>query len=351
MKSQIDQQEDTKDFIYEVKDKRLTYLRRWQLNLNQVNARITSRPSQAPLSQKDHGKKAKKCLQALHHQKDHEREAKECVQALQLLKGHEKQSNQCTQVGFIKGKPEWIERFVRRTFFDHCSEHPIRRNELNKYCIDCDAPLCQYCLPLSSHAGHRLLKIYRHVYKDVVLLDEIKQHIDCSQIQFSWIRHLLYTCCDPLEILGSALSETKAYRLLSNCLQPYRCNKQMVVALTPLPHTGSKTNEEGTCHSCKRKLIEFDSYSYCSMSCKVEAFTKKDNDYVPPFLALVDPAQKAGETKTGVQVQAEASTEKNDDFVPPVPALEQSGQKAKEETITSFRTRKRKGTPHRAPFF
>lgn len=293
----------------------MTYLKRWQLKLNQVNTRIISRPSQAPLSQKDHGKKAKKCSQALHRQKDHEREAKECVQALQLLKGHDKQSNQCTQVDFIKGKPEWIERFVRRTFFNPCSEHPIRRNELNKYCIDCDAPLCQYCLPLSSHAGHRLLKIYRHVYKDVVLLDEIKQHIDCSQIQ------------------------------------PYRCNKQMVVALTTLPHTGSKTNEEGTCHSCKRKLIEFDSYSYCSMSCKVEAFTKKDNDYVPPFLALVDPEQKAGETKTGIQVQAEASTKKNDDFVPPVPALEQSGQKAKEETITSFRTRKRKGTPHRAPFF
>ena len=85
---------------------------------------------------------------------------------------------------------------------------------------------------------------------------------------------------------------------------------------------------------------------------QVEAFTKKDDDSVPPFLSLADPALKAAEeTNTGIQIQAEASTKKNDDFVPLVPVLEQSGQKAKEETKKSFRTRKRKGTPHRAPFF
>ncbi|KAL2927303.1 Tripartite motif-containing protein 2 [Bienertia sinuspersici] len=131
-----------------------------------------------------------------------------------------------------KLKPEWLEKFCSRTFFEPCPEHPIRRNELNKYCIECDASLCQYCVSLASHANHRLLKIYRHVYKDVVPLDEIERHIDISQIQ------------------------------------PYRCNRQMVIALTPLPHSGTKSTEEATCLTCKRKLIEHEIYSYCSISCK-----------------------------------------------------------------------------------
>lgn len=215
-----------------------------------------------------------KLTQAPLPQKDIEKQSKQCAQALQPLKAYEKQPNQCTQVDFRQQKPEWLERFFTRTFFDPCSEHPIRRNELNKYCIDCDASLCQYCLSLASHVDHRLLKIYRHVYKDVVPLDEIERHIDCTQIQ------------------------------------PYRCNRQMVIALTPLPHSGAKTNDEATCQTCRRKLIEYDVYSYCSISCKVEAFARKKNDSAPPFLSL----------------DQSVKTEKK-------------------------LTRKRKGIPHRSPLF
>ncbi|XP_019108151.1 uncharacterized protein LOC104908574 isoform X2 [Beta vulgaris subsp. vulgaris] len=200
------------------------------------------------------------------------------TQASQPLEDHDNLLSQCTQVDFRKLKPEWLERFFKRTFFEPCSEHPIRRNELNKYCIDCDASLCQYCVSLASHANHRLLKIYRHVYKDVVPLDEIERHIDCSLIQ------------------------------------PYRCNRQLVIALTPLPHSGTKTIEEATCQTCKRKLIEYDVYSYCSISCKVEAFMKKQNDFAPPFL-LLDQVEENPE-------QESAAT----------------------------KTRKRKGIPHRSPF-
>ncbi|XP_057523390.1 uncharacterized protein LOC130803231 isoform X3 [Amaranthus tricolor] len=197
------------------------------------------------------------------------------------------------EVELRKLKPKWLERFLKRTFFDPCSKHPIRRNESNKYCIDCDAALCQYCLSLASHTKHRVLKIYRHVYKDVVPLDEIERHIDCSRIQ------------------------------------PYRCNRQLVISLSPLPHTGSwgKTNEESSCQTCKRKLIEHEIFSYCSISCKVDAFLKKPDESSPPFLLLDNTEPEAPE---------DASQEASQDV---------------EQEPAPKKIRKRKGIPHRAPFY
>ncbi|XP_074276558.1 uncharacterized protein LOC141600265 [Silene latifolia] len=260
-------------------------------------------------------------------------------------KYHEVQSDHSSQSEDRKLEPEWLEKFFKRTFFEPCSVHPIRRNELNKYCIDCDASLCQYCVALAPHEDHRLLKIYRHVYKDVVPLDEIEQHIDCSQIQ------------------------------------PYRCNKQLVIALTPLPHSGSKTSDdEATCQICKRKLIEFNIYNYCSISCKVEAFAKKNDTNCPPFLSpnlLLQKGKQHLETKNATVHQpvlkanqeSELKSVMVDQWVqkveiePEKASLGHVGHKAKQELNskmteiepmvpkTNFRTRKRKGIPRRSPFY
>ncbi|KAH7853185.1 hypothetical protein Vadar_034422 [Vaccinium darrowii] len=124
-----------------------------------------------------------------------------------------------------------------------------------------------------SHAEHRVLKLYRHVYKDVVLLDQMRKHIDCTNIQ------------------------------------AYRSNKQLVICLHPLPHSGKCTREEAACETCTRVLLNPNANRYCSIECKVKAFLKKPNDMEPPFLAIHSPS-------------------------PPEP-------KAK---------RARKGVPHRAPF-
>ncbi|XP_021738404.1 uncharacterized protein LOC110704893 isoform X2 [Chenopodium quinoa] len=212
-------------------------------------------------------------------------------QALEPQTENDEVSSQGTQVDSRKLKPGWLEKFIKKTFFEPCSEHPIRRNELNKYCIDCDTSLCQYCVSLASHSGHRILKIYRHVYKDVVPLDEIERRIDCSKIQ------------------------------------PYRCNRQLVVALTPLPHSGAKTNEEAACQTCRRRLIEYELYDYCSISCKVGAFLKKQNDFDPPFLLLDQVEEKIEQ----VQISSVSA--------PPSPV----------PTKIVTKTRKRKGTPYRAP--
>ncbi|KAJ7964447.1 PLATZ transcription factor family protein [Quillaja saponaria] len=153
-------------------------------------------------------------------------------------------------------KPRWLEAFLRKTFFGSCEAHPIRRNELNKYCINCDMSACQYCLSSGTHRHHKILKIYRHVYKDVVSLGTMEKYMDCSQIQ------------------------------------PYKCNKRWVISLNPLPHSGSTTNSETACEICKRRLTEPDSFRYCSISCKFTAVSRKPCDSVPPFISIQSPTQE-----------------------------------------------------------
>ncbi|GAB4850108.1 hypothetical protein Ancab_029407 [Ancistrocladus abbreviatus] len=160
-----------------------------------------------------------------------------------------------------KIKPEWLESFLKKTFFDSCSTHQeVRRNECNRYCINCDTSICLHCVTSGCHHEHKLLKIYRHVYKDVVPLEEIGQYMDCSKIQ------------------------------------PYRCNKSLVVALSPLPHSGPKPDNLARCVICTRRLVDATAYSYCSISCKVEAVLKQSDTFTPPIPPLEAPASPSEDT-------------------------------------------------------
>ncbi|XP_050229513.2 protein RGF1 INDUCIBLE TRANSCRIPTION FACTOR 1-like [Mercurialis annua] len=183
-----------------------------------------------------------------------------------------------------KKKPEWIEQFLERTFFESCTTHPIRRNERNRYCINCNLSACQYCMSSPIHRHHKILKIYRHVYKDVVSLGAMEKYLDCSQIQ------------------------------------PYKCNKRLVISLNPLPHCGPLLNI-GVCDVCKRRLAEPELYSYCSISCKVTAFARKSSEMDPPFLCI----QHTSTTSKSIRRTKESKPE--------------------------HPKRKRKGIPCRAPFF
>ncbi|XP_009592759.1 protein RGF1 INDUCIBLE TRANSCRIPTION FACTOR 1-like [Nicotiana tabacum] len=143
-----------------------------------------------------------------------------------------------------RNMPGWLGPFLKRTFFGSCLVHELQKNELNRYCITCDLALCRYCISSDKHNDHKLLKIYRHVYKDVVPLDEMEIHIDCSKIQ------------------------------------PYKCNKKWVISLNPLPHCGSGSQIVGdaTCYICKRRLNDPDQYRFCCIACKVEALSRKRNE-------------------------------------------------------------------------
>ncbi|CAA0826849.1 PLATZ transcription factor family protein [Striga hermonthica] len=115
----------------------------------------------------------------------------------------------------------------------------MQKNEHNRYCITCDAPICRYCISCGGHKSHEILTIYRHVYQNVVPLSEMETHMDCQTIQ------------------------------------PYKCNKKWVVSLTPLPHNGSGSliEGDGACNVCKRKLTDSDRFRFCSISCKVQAIS------------------------------------------------------------------------------
>ncbi|KAL1566330.1 hypothetical protein AAHA92_01952 [Salvia divinorum] len=133
--------------------------------------------------------------------------------------------------------PNWVDSFLGKIFFERCVCHNMQKNELNRYCINCDAPICRFCIITGNHFNHSVLTIYRHVYQNVVPLSEMENHIECGKIQ------------------------------------PYKCNKKWVVSLTPLPHNGSGSliEGDGACYLCKRKLTDPDRYRFCSIACKVQS--------------------------------------------------------------------------------
>ncbi|MFS8034414.1 hypothetical protein Hanom_Chr17g01580891 [Helianthus anomalus] len=55
--------------------------------------------------------------------------------------------------------------------------------ETTKTGIDCDTTACLHCIVEGNHASHRVLNIYKLVYKDVVSMDQMSSHIDCSRVQ------------------------------------------------------------------------------------------------------------------------------------------------------------------------
>ncbi|KAK6123001.1 hypothetical protein DH2020_043248 [Rehmannia glutinosa] len=159
------------------------------------------------------------------------------------------------------GMPLWLEQFMGKTFFEKCLVHPLPGNVLNRYCITCDAPACKHCLSAGHNKEHKVLTIYRHVYQDVVPIDQMKDHIDCEKIQ------------------------------------TYKCNKKWVVSLKPLPHTGSGSLivGDGACEVCRRKLTERDGHlCFCSIACKFEATSRSG---IQLLLRAIDTLQTSEENQ------------------------------------------------------
>lgn len=87
------------------------------------------------------------------------------------------------------GDVKWVKSFVSKTFFGACRAHNGFHGNENKYCINCEQAACSHCLAEGRHANHKVIKIFRLVYMDVVSIDEMTAFLDCSKIQVFCLYH------------------------------------------------------------------------------------------------------------------------------------------------------------------
>ncbi|OIT05542.1 PREDICTED: uncharacterized protein LOC109243969 [Nicotiana attenuata] len=137
-----------------------------------------------------------------------------------------------------KRTPEWIKNLLNSKFFESCDNHKeVRRNEKNMFCIDCNLCFCKHCVNSSVHCFHEWLQICKYVYHDVIRLQEIQKHLNCSAIQ------------------------------------TYKINGEKAIHLNPRPQSkDSKTSKlKGSvvaCEACGRHLQDLPN-RFCSIACKV----------------------------------------------------------------------------------
>eukprot|EP00250_Pteridium_aquilinum_P003044 c13373_g1_i1 orf=2-787(-) len=130
-------------------------------------------------------------------------------------------------------KPMWLELLLAEKFFAACAKHFCsKKNEKNKFCLDCMSSICQHCALSKDHNLHQLLQIRRYVYHDVIRLHDIQKLLDCSRVQ------------------------------------AYTINSARVVFLKERPQPKSSKGLGSSCESCERSLQ--DAYKFCSVACKVD---------------------------------------------------------------------------------
>ncbi|XP_031497053.1 protein RGF1 INDUCIBLE TRANSCRIPTION FACTOR 1-like [Nymphaea colorata] len=174
--------------------------------------------------------------------------------------------------------PPWLKPLLETTFFSNCRFHG---EPTNMYCLGCcmtDA-LCSSCL--ASHPGHHFIQIRRSSYHDVVRVNEIPKAVDISGIQ------------------------------------TYVINSAKVIFLNERPQMRPSKSLANACRICDRSLL--DSFSYCSLGCKIAAIS--DNRYLKQSPPSLD--RDAGDLL--------------------------SGDRKEQPPPGSRREKRRKGTPRRAP--
>ncbi|CAK9194995.1 unnamed protein product [Sphagnum troendelagicum] len=130
-------------------------------------------------------------------------------------------------------KPAWLEALLSEKFFVACTKHAaLKKNERNVFCVDCNGGVCQHCVGSHRTSHCVLLQIRRYVYHDVIRLQDIQRLLDCSQVQ------------------------------------TYIINSARVVFLNQRPQPRPSKGLGNSCGTCERSLQ--DSYSYCSVACKVD---------------------------------------------------------------------------------
>ncbi|KAM7487773.1 hypothetical protein LguiB_025257 [Lonicera macranthoides] len=80
--------------------------------------------------------------------------------------------------------PEWLKVMYNTVYFEACTTH--RHEKKDQFCIDCCISLCSNCLPIHNHRfnpPHKIVKIRRYVYCEVIKRQDLSKHFNCSGIQ------------------------------------------------------------------------------------------------------------------------------------------------------------------------
>ncbi|CAD5167426.1 protein RGF1 INDUCIBLE TRANSCRIPTION FACTOR 1-like isoform X1 [Musa acuminata AAA Group] len=218
------------------------------------------------------------------------------------------------------GGPSWLKPLLRTVFFVPCKIHvDSSKSECNMYCLDCmEESLCSYCLSL--HKDHRVVQIRRSSYHNVIRVSEVAKFIDIS------------------------------------CVQTYVINSAKIVFLNGRPQPRPGKGVTNTCEICCRSLL--DSFRFCSLGCKLGGM---ETDPALTFNLRPKPGRDSlygleSDTSSSPRKLRKTSSAFSRRIEVPISHLEDDATATSRSIspgtppIVSYRTSKRKGTPHRAPF-
>ncbi|CAD6338982.1 unnamed protein product [Miscanthus lutarioriparius] len=209
--------------------------------------------------------------------------------------------------------PPWLRPLLDTSFFVPCQLHPeLSKNECNLFCLGCTGDaLCAYCLP--AHRDHHVVQIRRSSYHNVIRVSEVGKLIDISHVQ------------------------------------TYVINSAKIVFLNGRPQTRPGKGVTNTCEICCRSLP--DSFRFCSLGCKLGGMQRD-----PSLTFAIRPKRGQGSDDDG--------SGSDDSFCPKKPrrmaGFDDEGiRRSNNGPFTPgtppinrrCRPSRRKGIPHRAPFY
>ncbi|XP_050879496.1 uncharacterized protein LOC127083247 [Lathyrus oleraceus] len=243
----------------------------------------------------------------------------------------------------------WLEKLLSiTTFFTVCKMHPDEpKNECNMFCLECnDNPFCGSCIA-SDHKDHHVIQIRRSSYNEAIKTSDIYKLVD---------------------ILG---------------IQTYIINSFTVVFINKRDRSQPKRNNVGKfgymsdslCKICKKSLV--DPTYFCSLACKF-ASIKKDGGFSvsakekKELEALLEKSIKATLSKEKASKSSKQNQKRKLDEAGVAEENDQEKEEKEEDTknvgeddnnkesvipvnpppISKRKPNsRRKGIPHRAPFF